>query len=80
MPEINGALQDAPNDLKLAVEDRIQLEASVPWLSAPPLLLLHHNGRGFEVRVDPSSLPPGLHYGEVQGWDAAARWKGPIFR
>lgn len=42
-------LQDAPNDELLAIEDHLQLECTAAWVAAPPLLLLHHNGRGFEV-------------------------------
>ena len=32
------------------------------WVKAPAVLLLHHNGRGLELEVDPTSLPEGLHY------------------
>lgn len=49
-------------------------------MSHPQLLLLHHNGRGFEIKVDPTGLPPGLHYTEVLGVDSAADWRGPLFR
>lgn len=44
------------------------------------MLLLHHNGRGFEVELDPTGLPEGLHYTEVQAFDALAEWRGPLFR
>ena len=30
--------------------------------------------------MDPTSLPQGLHYAEVQGFDAAAEWRGPLLR
>ena len=32
------------------------------WVKAPNVLLLHHNGRGFELELDPTGLPEGLHY------------------
>jgi hypothetical protein len=44
------------------------------------VLLLHHNGRGFELELDPTGLPEGLHYTEVQAFDATAEWRGPLFR
>lgn len=65
---------------KLAVEDHLVLTCTAPWVSAPALLLLHHNGRSFEVKVDTSRLSPGLHYAEVQAVCPAAAWRGPLFR
>jgi hypothetical protein len=56
------------------------LQANSAWLDAPASLLLPHNGRTFDVRVDPTSLPPGLHYDELEAWDAAAEWRGPLAR
>ncbi|KAG2491863.1 hypothetical protein HYH03_009817 [Edaphochlamys debaryana] len=72
--------EDAANSARLGVEDRLVLEASAPWLACPPALMLHHAGRSFEVLVDPTALPPGLHYGEVAAYEVDARGKGPLFR
>ena len=69
-----------PSPLRLAVEDKLVLEPLAGWVTCPSSLLLHHSGRGFEVRVDPSGLPPGLHFTEVCGYDSAARWRGALFR
>ena len=49
-------------------------------MSCPDALLLTHNGRRFEVKVDTAGLPDGLHYAEVMAYDMAARWRGPLFR
>lgn len=66
------------------LEARIALEVADPaasWVTCPPLLLLHNDGRVFRVRVDPRALPPGrLAYTEVLGFDADRRWRGPLFR
>ncbi|XP_027359339.1 tripeptidyl-peptidase 2-like isoform X3 [Abrus precatorius] len=49
-------------------------------VKAPDYLLLTHNGRTFNVVVDPSNLCDGLHYFEVYGIDCKAPWRGPLFR
>ncbi len=43
--------QDAANSARLEVEDRLLLEATVPWVAVPPALMVHHAGRSFEVRA-----------------------------
>lgn len=72
--------EDAANSARLDVEDRLLLEATVPWVAVPAALMVHHAGRGFEVLVDATSLPPGLHYGEVLAFEADDRGRGPLFR
>lgn len=49
-------------------------------MTCPQVVLVPHNGRSFSVKVEAGSLPPGLHYAEVQGLDAVAEWRGPLFR
>jgi tripeptidyl-peptidase-2 len=34
----------------------------------------------FELRVDPTKLPPGLHYAEVHATLPDQEWRGPLFR
>ena len=65
---------------RLAVELKLEVRATAPWVRAPALLLLHHAGRSFEIEVDPTALPPGLHTAAVEGYDAGAEWRGPLFR
>ncbi|GLC44539.1 hypothetical protein PLESTB_000062200 [Pleodorina starrii] len=72
--------EGAANSSRLDVEDRLALEATVPWVTCPPALMVHSGGRSFEVLVDPSRLPPGLHYGEVLALEVEARERGPLFR
>ncbi|KAL0038695.1 hypothetical protein WJX79_003623 [Trebouxia sp. C0005] len=72
--------EDAGMDKKLLVYDEVHMECTAPWLEAPHALILPHNGRNFEVQVDPVGLGEGLHYAEVQAFDSKARWRGPLFR
>jgi len=65
---------------KLNIEDKLSLESTIPWVTCPEGLLLTHNGRSFEVSVNPTGLPEGLHYAEVLAYDMLARWRGPLFR
>ncbi|PRW39066.1 Tripeptidyl-peptidase 2 isoform A [Chlorella sorokiniana] len=65
---------------RLGVEHKLLLLCTAHWVKAPAVLLLHHNGRGFEVELDPTALPEGLHYAELQAFDAIAEWRGPLFR
>jgi tripeptidyl-peptidase-2 len=60
------------------VEARLALEASAPWVTGPTSLLLHAAPRTFELRVDPTSLPPGLHTAQLRVMDTTARWRGPL--
>ncbi|XAR53659.1 Tripeptidyl-peptidase II [Bertholletia excelsa] len=74
-------------------EDASNLEQLVPFeecielrstgkacVKAPEYLLLTHNGRSFNVVVDPTSLSEGLHFYELYGIDCKAPWRGPLFR
>lgn len=36
---------------KVAMEDRLSLRATAPWLSVPSALMLASNGRNFEIQV-----------------------------
>ncbi|MEW5301337.1 MAG: hypothetical protein WDW36_004201 [Sanguina aurantia] len=73
--------ETADNRLRLRIEDRVALTTTAPWLSCPSAVLMHHSGRSFEVRVDPTGLPAGLHYAEVLGCSVDEQaWQGPRFR
>ncbi|RXI08399.1 hypothetical protein DVH24_022543 [Malus domestica] len=62
-------------------EECIELHSSEKAiLRAPDFLLLTHNGRSFNIVVDPTNLSEGLHYFELYGVDCKAPWRGPLFR
>ena len=71
--------EDAPNAARVALDVLCELRPSAPWLACATHLALTHGGKGFNLKVSPSSLPPGAHYAEVAGVDAAARGVGPLF-
>ena len=72
--------EDADNRNKVEMEISCRLENSVPWIEAPETLFLVHEGRDFRIKVDPTALPTGAHYAEIEGVDVARPDLGPIFR
>nr|XP_010918543.1 tripeptidyl-peptidase 2 [Elaeis guineensis] len=81
--QVNPKFHDDANNLEQLVpfEECIQLHSSEKIVvRAPEYLLLTHNGRSFNIVVDPTSLANGLHYHEVYGIDCKAPWRGPLFR
>ncbi|KAL9317577.1 hypothetical protein ACSQ67_014094 [Phaseolus vulgaris] len=74
--------EDANKLEELAMfEEFIELHSSDETVvKAPEYLLLTHNGRTFNIIVDPTNLNDGLHYYELYGIDYKAPWRGPIFR
>ncbi|CAK0779170.1 hypothetical protein CVIRNUC_004710 [Coccomyxa viridis] len=65
---------------RLSIEDKLLLESSQPWVHVPSSLILLSGGRSFEVKVDCSSLPEGLHFAEISASDSTAPWRGALFR
>ncbi|KAL7146323.1 hypothetical protein ABFS83_06G033000 [Erythranthe nasuta] len=62
-------------------EECIKLHSTGEGLvKAPEYLLLTHNGRDFNIIVDPTTLSDGLHYYEVYALDCKSPWRGPLFR
>ncbi|KAG4998232.1 hypothetical protein JHK85_029671 [Glycine max] len=83
MVQVDPKFHEDANKLEeLAVfEECIELHSSDKTVvKAPEYLLLTHNGRTFNVFVDPTNLNDGLHYYEVYGIDCKAPWRGPLFR
>eukprot|EP00854_Cymbomonas_tetramitiformis_P007018 gene7018-8369_t len=64
-----------------ALEHKLLLRTSTPWVSSPGVLLVPHNGRTFDITVDGAALRAGsLNYTEIEALDASAPWRGPLFR
>ncbi|KAJ3292192.1 tripeptidyl-peptidase II Tpp2 [Borealophlyctis nickersoniae] len=79
-PVFPNALAPSQNALKLEMEARLALVPTQRWISAPDYLHLNNGGRGFNVQVDPSNLPPGLHFGEIVAYETARKSGGPLFK
>lgn len=68
------------NEKKFQFEMKCSLSCDQDWVSHAKHVLLMHGGRGFDVKVDPKELAPGVHYAEIIGFDSKAPAKGPLFR
>ncbi len=72
--------EDAPNIDKVHFELRCNVESTARWVEVGSQLMLMHDGRRLDIRVDPTGLPPGAHYAEIRGYDATGPQRGPLFR
>ncbi|WPT13225.1 Tripeptidyl-peptidase 2 [Picochlorum sp. SENEW3] len=67
-------------DHKLNIDLKLELSCSASWVVAPSMLMLHHNGRAFEIEVNCSSLGYGLHYAEIEAFESTDKAAGPLFK
>ncbi|SPO40259.1 related to Tripeptidyl-peptidase II [Pseudozyma flocculosa] len=67
---VKPTLKQAETERIYGLELRCTLNATQPWVKVPDYLLLGGNGRGFEVRVDPTDLQPGLHHAWIEAYDS----------
>ncbi|KAI9217072.1 subtilase family-domain-containing protein [Blastocladiella britannica] len=79
-PVVSEADRDADNAAKLALDLRLTLVASAPWIRVPTFMHLTADGRGFPIEVDAHLLDAGLHVGHVYAYDSTAdATKGYLF-
>jgi len=64
---------------KINYRCHIALCSTQPWVTCPAHLELMNMSRSFSVKVDPTGLPPGVHYAEVQAFDTLSPQRGFIF-
>ncbi|EPY53178.1 tripeptidyl-peptidase II Tpp2 [Schizosaccharomyces cryophilus OY26] len=55
---------------KSQFEVQISLAATQPWIQAPEYVMMAGTGRAIPVRVDPTALVPGFHFGKVKAFEA----------
>ncbi|XP_026279947.1 tripeptidyl-peptidase 2 [Frankliniella occidentalis] len=56
------------------------LTCDKPWVSHPSHLCLMNMSRTISIRIDPTSLPTGVHTTSVKAYDSSCVEKGPVFR
>ncbi|KAI9353262.1 subtilase family-domain-containing protein [Zopfochytrium polystomum] len=70
----------ATNPIKQQYETHLVFKSSERWITAPEFAILPSPGREFLVNVDPTHLPTGVHYGEIQAFDSKLPDAGPLFK
>ncbi|KAJ3081524.1 tripeptidyl-peptidase II Tpp2, partial [Quaeritorhiza haematococci] len=79
-PKFMNEREPSQNFRKLAMEAKLSLVSTQPWIRAPKFLLLNNGGRAFSVRVDPTVLTPGtFHFGQILAYDTSDPDAGPLF-
>ncbi|KAI8902892.1 subtilase family-domain-containing protein [Globomyces pollinis-pini] len=68
-PRFANSKDAQQNKLRLDFELRLALEASHDWIKTPEYCIFNNEGQNFKIRVDPSNLKPGLHYGSITAYD-----------
>ena len=65
--DITGRITDVSEAhlLWMARSVRLRLTARQPWIDCGDYLLLTSDGNSFAVRIDPTDLLPGTHFGPV---------------
>ncbi|XP_068147134.1 LOW QUALITY PROTEIN: tripeptidyl-peptidase 2 [Drosophila tropicalis] len=58
---------------------RLNLISSEPWAQCGAFLDLSYGTRSIVVRIDPVSLPPGVHSAVIRAYDTDCVQKGPLF-
>ena len=70
-------------DLEIDLLLRPSGEGAASWLRTPQTMVLtsgqDRGGQSFPVRLDVSSLSPGVHYAEIEALDAADEARGALF-
>eukprot|EP00250_Pteridium_aquilinum_P012313 c20649_g1_i1 orf=679-4899(-) len=68
-------------EIVVPFEESVKLESRDPdWVKCPEYVMLTHNGRTFNIVINPTHLAPGVHCSEICGIDCKAPWRGPVFR
>lgn len=75
-----GFRDDTALDTRRTFQLRLQLSATVPWVSVGSHAILAESGRTISFEVDPRGLEPGVHTAEILAYDEAQPNRGPLAR
>nr|NP_594951.1 tripeptidyl-peptidase II Tpp2 [Schizosaccharomyces pombe]Q9UT05.1 RecName: Full=Tripeptidyl-peptidase 2 homolog; Short=TPP-2; AltName: Full=Multicorn protease [Schizosaccharomyces pombe 972h-]CAB55179.1 tripeptidyl-peptidase II Tpp2 [Schizosaccharomyces pombe] len=71
--------EDGEEYEKSHFEVQLSLATTQPWIQAPEYVMMAGTGRGIPVRVDPTALAPGHHFGKVLAYDASNESRRCVF-
>ncbi|WBW72871.1 tripeptidyl-peptidase II Tpp2 [Schizosaccharomyces osmophilus] len=64
---------------KSQFEVQISLATTQPWIQAPEYVMMAGTGRAISVRVDPTVLTTGFHFGKVKAFEATKASRRCLF-
>jgi len=64
---------------RVEFEMKFALQSTAPWVQAPEHFMLMHNGRSFQISVDPTKLDVGVHTAKILAYDSNMPEAGPRF-
>ncbi|XP_050538045.1 tripeptidyl-peptidase 2 [Daktulosphaira vitifoliae] len=74
---MNNSEVDAQKKINFQISLCLVCDAS--WVQVPKHLELMYMSRNFNVKIDPSGLPTGVHGATVKAYDTKNTGKGPVF-
>jgi tripeptidyl-peptidase-2 len=84
-PRFDHAIKRSSEEMDelLGLELDLELKPSQPWVKCPESMTLlsaqERNGQTFSVRVDPTELGPGAHFGTIDAIDKSDPARGVLF-
>ena len=70
---------DCDNREQVGFELNIEIRCESSWVHVPQYMVVNALGKGFDLKVDPTRLPEGVHFAKVEGYDASHPGRGPLF-
>ncbi len=65
---------------QIQYEMRLAMVSTQPWLSVGEHLYLTSEGQSVDIKIDPTHLLPGVHFGEILALDSKHKDRGPLTR
>lgn len=71
--------KEIPDSEKFGFDLRLEFVAQAEWVTTGQFMLLTHGANSFDIDVDPRSLKPGVHYTQIDAYEAGNRDRGVLF-